>query len=59
MFDEEAGLNVSNADDVTNYLQAIRLVQVQLGNPKVLPIACASCVTRIGFWMAMGTSAVC
>ncbi|WP_415788606.1 Fic family protein [Bordetella tumulicola] len=42
LFDEEAGFNVSNTDDVaevTNYLQAFRLVQGQLRDPKGLPIS--------------------
>ena len=42
LFDEEAGLKVSNTDDVeevTNYLQAFRLVQEQLRDPKGLPIS--------------------
>ncbi len=42
LFDEEAGLKVSNADDVeeiTNYLRAFRWVQVQLRDPQGLPIS--------------------
>jgi Fic family protein len=42
LFDEEAGLNVSNTDDVeevTNYLRAFRWVQCQLRDPKGLPIS--------------------
>ncbi|MFY8116898.1 MAG: Fic family protein [Roseateles sp.] len=42
LFDEEAGLKLSNTDDVeevTNYLQAFRLVQEQLRDPKGLPIS--------------------
>lgn len=42
LFDEEAGLPVSNTDDVeevTNYLRAFRLVQGQLRNPAGLPIS--------------------
>jgi Fic family protein len=42
LFDEEAGLAVSNTDDVeevTNYLRAFRLVQGQLRDPKGLPIS--------------------
>ena len=42
LFDEEAGFKVSNTDDVeevTNYLQAFRLVQEQLRDPKGLPIS--------------------
>ena len=42
LFDEEAGFKVSNTDDVaevTNYLQAFRLVQGQLRDPKGLPIS--------------------
>ena len=42
LFDEEAGFKVSNTDDVeevTNYLQAFRLVQEQLRDPKWLPIS--------------------
>ncbi|WP_017524176.1 Fic family protein [Pusillimonas noertemannii] len=42
LFDEEAGFKVSNVDDVaevTNYLQAFRLVQGQLRDPKGLPIS--------------------
>ena len=42
LFDEEAGLKISNIDDVeevTNYLRAFRLVQEQLRSPKGLPIS--------------------
>ena len=42
LFDEEAGLRVSNTEDVaevTNYLRAFRLVQTQLRDPKGLPIS--------------------
>lgn len=42
LFDEEAGLKVSNTDDVaevTNYLRAFRLVQEQLRDPHGLPIS--------------------
>ncbi|TCV90555.1 Fic family protein [Sulfurirhabdus autotrophica] len=42
LFDEEAGLKVSNTDDieeVTNYLRAFRLVQDQLRDPEGLPIS--------------------
>jgi len=42
LFDEEAGFKVSNTDDVeevTNYLQAFRLVQEQLRDPKGLPLS--------------------
>lgn len=42
LFDDEAGFNVSNADDieeVTNYLQAFRLVQQHLRDPNGLPIS--------------------
>lgn len=42
LFDEEAGLPVSNTDDVeevTNYLRAFRLVQGQLRDPAGLPIS--------------------
>ena len=42
LFDEEAGLKVSNADDVeeiTNYLRAFRWVQAQLRDPQGLPIS--------------------
>jgi len=42
LFDEEAGLKVSNTDDVaevTNYLRAFRLVQEQLRDPKGLPLS--------------------
>ncbi|MFZ9547815.1 MAG: Fic family protein [Burkholderiaceae bacterium] len=42
LFDEEAGFKVSNTDDVeevTNYLQAFRLIQEQLRDPKGLPIS--------------------
>ena len=42
LFDEEAGFKLSNTDDVeevTNYLQAFRLVQEQLRDPKGLPIS--------------------
>jgi Fic family protein len=41
LFDEEAGLDVSNTDDVedvTNYIAAYKLVRENLGNPKGLPI---------------------
>ena len=41
LFDEEAGLKVSNTDDVeevTNYLRAFRWVQGQLRDPQGLPI---------------------
>lgn len=41
LFDEEAGIKVSNIDDVaevTNYLRAFRLVQEQLRDPHGLPI---------------------
>jgi Fic family protein len=41
LFDEEAGLKVSNADDieeVTNYLKAYRWVQKELRSPKGLPL---------------------
>ncbi len=42
LFDEEAGIKVSNADDVeevSNYLRAFRWVQSQLRDPKGLPIS--------------------
>jgi len=42
LFDQEAGLAVSNTDDVeevTNYLRAFRLVQSQLRDPAGLPIS--------------------
>lgn len=42
LFDVEAGLKVSNTDDVaevSNYLRAFRLVQQQLRDPKGLPIS--------------------
>lgn len=42
LFDEEAGFHVSNADDVeevTNYLNAFRLVQKHLRDPNGLPIS--------------------
>ncbi len=42
LFDEEAGLKVSNTDDVeevTNYLRAFRWVQEQLRDPQGLPIS--------------------
>lgn len=42
LFDDEAGLEVSNTDDieeVTNYLSAYRLVRDNLQNPKGLPIS--------------------
>lgn len=42
LFDDEAGLAVSNVEDVeevTNYLRAFRLVQDNLHNPKGLPIS--------------------
>lgn len=42
LFDEEAGLKVSNTDDVeevTNYLRALRWVQEQLRAPQGLPIS--------------------
>jgi Fic family protein len=42
LFDEEAGLKVSNTDDVeevTNYLRAFRWVQAQLRDPQGLPIS--------------------
>ena len=42
LFDDEAGFAVSNIDDVqevTNYLQAFRLVQNQLRDPAGLPIS--------------------
>lgn len=42
LFDEEAGLMVTNADDVeevTNYLRAFRFVSEQLHDPKGLPIS--------------------
>ena len=42
LFDEEAGLKVSNTDDVeevTNYLRAFRWVQRQLRDPQGLPLS--------------------
>jgi Fic family protein len=42
LFDEEAGVAISNMDDVeevTNYLRAFRLVQDNLRDPKGLPIS--------------------
>lgn len=42
LFDEEAGLKLSNADDVeevTNYLRAFRWVKEQLQDPNGLPIS--------------------
>jgi Fic family protein len=42
LFDDEAGLEVSNTDDVeevTNYISAYRLVRDNLRNPKGLPIS--------------------
>lgn len=42
LFDEEAGLAVSNADDVeevTNYLRAFRRVREQLRDPRGLPVS--------------------
>ena len=42
VFDQEAGFDVSNADDVeevTNYLRAFKRVQQQLRSPKGLPIS--------------------
>ena len=42
LFDEEAGLKVSNSEDVeevTNYLRAFRWVQAQLRDPQGLPIS--------------------
>ena len=42
LFDEEAGLDVSNSDDleeVTNYLRAYRLVRDNLRDPNGLPIS--------------------
>ncbi|WP_394788280.1 Fic family protein [Rhodoferax sp.] len=42
LFDEEAGIKVSNTDDVeevTNYLRAFRFVQDNLRNPQGLPIS--------------------
>ena len=42
LFDEEAGLAISNTDDVeevTNYLQAFQWVQTQLRTPQGLPIS--------------------
>lgn len=42
LFDEEAGLAISNKDDVeevTNYLQAFQWVQTQLRTPQGLPIS--------------------
>ena len=41
LFDEEAGLSISNTDDVeevTNYLQAFQWVQSQLRSPQGLPL---------------------
>jgi hypothetical protein len=46
LFDEEAGLDVGNADDieeVTNYLRAYRLVRDNLRDPGGLPIRCRDC----------------
>ena len=42
LFDDEAGIKVSNADDVeevSNYLRAFRWVQAELRDPKGLPIS--------------------
>ncbi len=42
LFDDEAGLAISNTDDVeevTNYLQAFQWVQAQLRSPQGLPIS--------------------
>ena len=42
LFDEEAGLDVSNTDDVeevTNYIAAYKLVRENLSDPKGLPIS--------------------
>jgi Fic family protein len=42
LFDEEAGLTLTNADDVeevTNYLRAFRYVREQLHRPKGLPVS--------------------
>jgi Fic family protein len=42
LFDDEAGLTLTNADDVeevTNYLRAFRYVREQLHHPKGLPIS--------------------
>lgn len=42
LFDHEAGLKISNADDVeevSNYLRAFRWTQEQLRDPKGLPIS--------------------
>ncbi|MDB4224480.1 hypothetical protein N9850_11945 [Granulosicoccus sp.] len=42
LFDEEAGLAVTNTDDVeevSNYLRAFRLVQGQMRSPEVLPFS--------------------
>ncbi len=42
LFDEEAGLAISNTDDVaevTNYLRAFRLVRDQLHDPRGLPLS--------------------
>ena len=42
LFDEEAGLAISNTDDVqevTNYLRAFQWVQTKLRSPKGLPIS--------------------
>jgi Fic family protein len=42
LFDDEAGLAVTNTDDVeevTNYLRAFRLVRQNLGGPRGLPIS--------------------
>lgn len=42
LFDEEAGFEVSNTDDVeevTNYLSAFKLVQEQLRDPRGLPLS--------------------
>ena len=49
LFDEEAGLAVSNTDDVeevTNYLRGFRLVQDELREPAACPSACACCAMR-------------
>ena len=46
LFDEEAGLDVGNADDieeVTNYLRAYRLVRDNLRDPGGLPTRCRDC----------------
>ncbi|MFM9967961.1 MAG: Fic family protein [Burkholderiales bacterium] len=42
LFDEEAGLNITNTDDVeevTNYLRAYRMVRANLRDPNGLPIS--------------------